>query len=235
MKKREEIISCIGISYIEPIIVLYNELISHKYQGKSKIKVSSRENGYSVSIILLSVLTVESALNRIRYLKKSNKNNLEFFKIQFKNKQLYDKLNEIYILRDLVVHNHIWKITYEFDDDYNETKIYQKLLKGYGSKRGGKGDFKYNSYVDKRSKKTKILKLNVNPIKICTKDVKIVLDLLKELFNFIDSIDKSYFPINNFSFRFNGKFKKFSEIVNEITGVEVKKLEKIRVRSQHLT
>lgn len=54
MKKREEIISCIGISYIEPIIVLYNELISHKYQGKSKIQVSSRENGYSVSIILLS-------------------------------------------------------------------------------------------------------------------------------------------------------------------------------------
>ncbi|GAI62151.1 unnamed protein product, partial [marine sediment metagenome] len=40
-------------------------------------------------------------------------------------------LNEIYILRDLIVHNHIWKITYEFDDDYNETKIYQKLLEGY--------------------------------------------------------------------------------------------------------
>lgn len=220
MKKREEIISCIGISYIEPIIVLYNELISHKYQGNSKIQVSSRENGYSVSIILLSVLTVESALNRIRYIEKSNKNNLEFFRIQFKNQQLCDKLNEIYILRDLVVHNHIWKITYEFDDDYNETKIYQKLLEGYGSKRGGKGDFKYNSYVDKRSKKTKISKLNVNPIKICTKDVKIVLDILKELFDFIDSIDKSYFPINNFPFRFNGKFIKFSEIVNEITGVD---------------
>ncbi len=216
MSKREEIISCIGISYIEPILTLYEELISHNYSGNSKIKVSTRENGYSVSIISLSILTVESALNRIRYLEKSRESNLKFFQIKFNNSSLYDKLVEIYVIRDLIVHNHIWKIRYTFDQNYNETKIYQKLLEGYGNKRGRQGDWKYNTYVNKRTKKTKNLKLNVNPIKLGITDVKIVLNVLKELFEFFDSENPSYFALENYHFKFNNEFKKFSEIINEI-------------------
>lgn len=216
MKKREEIISCIGIGYIEPILTLYRELISHEYSGNSKVKVSLRENGYSVSIITLSVLTIESALNRIRYLEKSKEENLEFFKHKFSNKKLYDELVEIYVIRDLVVHNHIWRIRYTFDESYNETKIYQKLLDGYGSKRGKSGNWKYNNYVNKRTKTTKNLKLNVNPIKLGTSDVKIIFDVLKELFEFFDTKNLSYFSMRNHYFEFNGDFKKFSDIVDEI-------------------
>lgn len=222
MKKRQEIISCIGIGFIEPILTLYKESISHNYSGGSKVKVSLRENGYSVSIITLAILTVESALNRIRYLEKSNENNLEFFKNKFNNQKLYDKLVEIYVIRDLVVHNHIWRIRYTFDEDYNETKIYQKLLEGYGNKRGRSGDWKYNNYVNKRTKKTKNLKLNVNPIKLGTIDVKIVLNVIKELFEFFDSRNLSYFAMKNHDFEFNGDFKKFSEIVDEINGGKTK-------------
>ena len=216
MNKRQEIISCIGIGYIEPILTLYKELISNEYSGGSKVKVSLRENGYAVSIITLSVLTVESALNRIRYLEKSKEENLEFFKNKFSNKKLYDKLVEIYVIRDLVVHNHIWRIRYTFDESYNETKIYQKLLEGYGSKKGKSGDWKYNHYVNKRTKTTKNLKVNVNPIKLGTNDVKIVLNVLKDLFEFFDSTNLSYFAMRNHYFEFNGEFKKFSDIIDEI-------------------
>lgn len=216
--EREIIISCIGISYVEPILHLYKELIAHNYSGESKIKASSRESGYSISIIVLSVLLVESAMNRIKYLERNKEENLKFFENKFreKNPNLYKKLIEIYILRDLIVHNHIWRISYVYDDNYDETKIYQKLLDGYGSKRGNKGDRKYNLYVNKKTKKTKFLSLNVNPIKIDTKDVKIVLGILKEFFEFFDGINLSYFAMKNNFFMFNGNFKKFSEIVNEI-------------------
>lgn len=216
--ERKKIISCIGISYVEPILHLYKELISHNYSGNSKIKVSPRENGYSVSIIVLSVLMIESCLNRIKYLEKNKEENLKFFKNKFEkqNSDLYKELIEIYILRDLIVHNHIWRISYVYDDNYDEIKIYQKLLDGYGSKRWNKGDGKYSLCVNKKTKKTKFLGLNVNPIKIDTKEVKIVLRVLKEFFEFFDGINLSYFAMKNNSFMFNGDFKKFSEIINEI-------------------
>ena len=217
--KREKIISCIGLGYIKPILDLYKGLISYDYSRNSKIKVSPLENGYSVSIIVLSVLIVESYLNRIKYLEKNKSKNLKFFENKFgkENPHLYKKLIEIYILRDLIVHNHIWLSSYEYDDNYNEIKIYQKLLNGYGSKRGKKGDWKYNLYVNKKTKKTKCLELNVNPIKINTKDVKIVLKVLKELFELFDNTNPSYSVMKNNSFEFNGDFKNFSEIVDEIT------------------
>lgn len=213
--KRDKIISCIGIHYIEPILRLYEELISFNYTGDSRIKVSPRENGFSVSIIVLSVLTIESALNRIRYIKKDStqQNNLNFFKNKFNHLglklNLYNKLAEIYVLRDIIAHNHIWKISYTLNDRYDETKVYQKLLKGYGDK-------KYNDHVNKKSKETKILKLNINPIKIGIKDVNIVLCVLEELFEFFNSIDLFYFPIKNFDFKFKNQFMKFSDIIDKI-------------------
>ena len=215
---REEIISCIGTGCIEPILKLYEELTSTTYSERSEIKVSLRENGFSVSIIALSILTIESALNRARYIEKYKKGNLEFFKNKINNKDLYDKLIELYVIRDLIVHNHIWRIRFTYNEKYNETKIYQKLLDGYGDKRGKKGDWKYKKYVNKRTKKTKKLKLNVNPIKIGITDVKKVFMILDEIFKALDNKNKSYFPINNFHFKFNGKQMTFSEIVRKIDG-----------------
>lgn len=212
-KKREVKISCIGISFIEPILALYLKLKTFKFSGKSKTQVSSRENGYAVSIIVLSILLVESVLNRVRYLKKSKQNNLIFFSSKFNNPQLATKLYELYILRDLIVHNHIWRISYEFDNDFNEVRIYQKLLDGYGDK---KPDKKYVNYVNKRQKRTKKLKLNINPIKVNTLDVIKVFKVLKELFEFLEMKNRAYFPLSNFHFKYNNKFLTFYEIMSEI-------------------
>ena len=212
MRKREEKISCIGISFLEPIIILYRKLQRMKFSGYSKTQVSSNENGYSVSIIVLTILMIESVLNRVRYLEKEKKDNLKFFSMKFsKEEDLIKKLHEIYVLRDLIVHNHIWRISYEFDNNYNEIKLYQKLLGGYGDKRPDK---KYKDYVNKRNKLTKKLKLNVNPIKIGKQDVIKVFSFTKDLF--LEGQNKSYFPLSNFKFKSNSKYLNFYEIVDKI-------------------
>lgn len=213
MVKREIKISCIGISFIEPAIYLYLKLRKLKFSGYSKTQVSSRENGYSVSIIILLILFIESSLNRIRYLKKDKIDNLKFFSSRFMhNPDLVKKLYEIYVLRDLIVHNHIWRISYEFDNNYNEIKIYQKLLEGYGDKRPDK---KYIDYVNKRKKITKTLKLNINPIKINKTDVIKVFMFVSELFKFLEAQDKSYLPLSNFHFKYRGKYLTFYDIADK--------------------
>jgi len=214
MTKRQIKISCIGISFIDPIIDLYLKLKRLKFSGYSKTQVSSRENGYSVSIIVLLILLVESSLNRIRYLEKDKKDNLKFFSSKFSTNQgLINKLYEVYVLRDLIVHNHIWRISYEFDNNYNEIKIYQKLLEDYGDKRGDK---KYKDHVNKRKKITKTLKLNINPIKISKEDVNKIFKFVSTFFKFLEEQNREYFPLSNFHFKYRNKYLTFYDFVNKV-------------------
>lgn len=207
-------ISCIGISFIDPAIDLYLKLKRLKFSGYSKTQVSSRENGYSVSIIVLLILIVESSLNRIRYLEKNKTDNLKFFSSKFSNNSDWiNKLHEVYVLRDLIVHNHIWRISYEFDNNYNEIKIYQKLLEGYGDKRGDK---KYKNYVNKRKKIAKTMKLNVNPIKINKEDVNKIFKFLSDFFKFVEGQNRGYFPLSNFHFKYRNKYLTFYEFVDKV-------------------
>jgi len=214
--EREIEISCIGVSFIEPILDLYKRLNSFKFSGHSRVRVSLRENGYSTSIIVLSILLIESLLNRVRYFEKDKRDNLKFFDAKFKNQQLSEKLYEIYVLRDLIVHNHIWRISYieKFEKGgYDETKIYQKLLEGYGDKRREK---KYISHVDKRRKYTKKLKLNVIPTKVNRGDLIKVFGVMRELFDFLEQQNKDYLPLSTFLFKYNDELLNFCQIIDKI-------------------
>lgn len=183
MTPRESIISCIGTSYVQPIVDLYEKMYSFNYSGRNEIKVSSRENGYAVSIIIITISMIESAINRMKYDDNKNENdNLSFSKKFFDgNNELIDGLTEIYIIRDSILHNHIWEFTIEYSyKNFEEKILKQKLIKGYGDK-------KYEQYVDKEIIMTKHLKLNVNPIKIGKYDVSKV---FKYLYNFLKFLDK---------------------------------------------
>jgi len=214
--KRNIEISCIGVSFIEPILDLYKKLSSSKFTGHSKVRVSSRENGYSTSIIVLSILLIESLLNRVRYLENDKRDNLKFFNVKFKNQQLSEKIYEIYVLRDLIVHNHIWRISYidPFEiGGFDETKIYRKLLEGYGDKRR---DRKYIDHVDKRKKCTKKLKLNVIPTKVNSNDVVKVFGAMKEIFEFLEQENKDYFSLLLYLFKYDDEWLNFYQIIDKI-------------------
>ena len=155
-KKRQVVISVLGMAYIEPIINLYSLLDEQDFKRFSRTKVSLKENGYSISIIVLSVLLVESMINRIKYLEKKNKiENIKFFDEFCNDSKLVSNLIEIYVVRDVIAHNHLWSVSYEFDEKYTEKNIYQKLLDGYGNKRDKRSDWKYTNYVNIKNKVTK--------------------------------------------------------------------------------
>jgi uncharacterized protein YutE (UPF0331/DUF86 family) len=188
--KRQKIITCLGISSFYPIVDLYNKLDKTNFMGSSsKIKKSMTESGYSCAIILQVAMIIESLTGRVRYLCRTKYRNkkkikiLDFLEKYFiKEKQLIDEVREIFILRDAIVHNHLWTISWENDEDFNEVKTYHRLLKIYG-------DDKFNDNIDRKTRTTKKLKLNVVPIKIGKEDVKTVFGVLKE---FCDLVDKKH-------------------------------------------
>ena len=211
--QRQKIITCLGLSLFYPLIDLYDKLEKTTFTGNSKIQKSMTESGYSCSIILQTAVIIESLTNRVRYLCRTKYRNnekvkiLEFLRKYFKSeKVLIDKIEEIFILRDSIVHNHLWTISYNFDKEYNETKIYHRLISIYGDK-------KFNQNICRKTRTTKKLKLNVVPIKISKKDVQIVFGVLKEFCDLLDNKKKTV--VKNFSTKWDGKYISLVEFLNK--------------------
>ncbi len=201
--QRQKIITCLGLSLFYPLIDLYDKLEKTNFTGNSKIKKSMTESGYSCSIILQVAVIIESLTNRVRYLCRTNYRNNERIKVlgflrkYFKKENtLIEKIEEIFILRDSIVHNHLWTIGYNFDKDCGETKIYHRLILIYGDK-------KFNQNVCRKTRTTKKLGLNVVPIKMSKRDVQIVFKVLKEFCDLLDNKKKTV--VRNFSTKWDGK------------------------------
>ncbi len=209
MPNRQTEITCIGISYIQPILDLYWKLSHAKLMGNSKIRVSPLENGYSVSIVALTAFCIESFLNNLKYRKKqTDYRALNFFKREYEDyAELCEKLNELFTLRNVIAHNYIWEIHWELDDDFNEQNIEKELMNGYGNRA-------FRDTIDRDRKVTKLLRLRIIPTRIGQKEAKQALSILSEFSKFLDNQGLPF--ISNQFFEFTKKTMKFYEIIELI-------------------
>src|SRR4030066_1748971 len=107
----EGYISVIGTSYLHPITTLLDALDSHNPKGPNDVQSSTFENGYSASIIVLTVLLIESAISRTQYImgNKTPKKPIDFVRETYPTSGFPDKLEELFVTRDAIVHNHLWE------------------------------------------------------------------------------------------------------------------------------
>ncbi len=203
----ESKISYIGSNLIEPIIETYKKLEAFNFSGSSQTQVSMNENGYSVSVITMCMVFVESSINRMKYFENDRtRSALEFFTTRFASMDIVDKMVELYILRDLLVHNHIWKIDYSFDDQYEEIVHNLEKLPEYGDK-------KYTDRIDKETLQTKTLELDILPIKVGKKDVMIMFTVLKD---FINLMEKESGLKLNMHYKYNDRNLTFEEFLDTV-------------------
>lgn len=107
----------------------------------------------------------------------------------FPKEQLSNAINEVFVMRDSIIHGHMYEVQATY---YRGTK-YSPLdtdTRNYRHKRittdlVEQGDYKFYKYVNLRHKRTKYLKLNVNPLRINYADLFISLMLY-------DVIDSAY-------------------------------------------
>lgn len=187
--KTQEIITVsagyVGLVVLDLFSKSFNAYKERDFNEKI-FKVGALENTYATSAIVLTVLNIEAYRNRIFYLekKKISKNVAEDLSEIIKEKnqsfpkeKLRDILNEIFTLRDIIVHNHIYEVTVFYNENWEMIKHRQKLQEGYGNNR-------LKNATNSNIRKTKLLKFNVQSLKIGFEELNTLLiffDLLVNL------------------------------------------------------
>jgi len=148
-------ITILGTSFLEPILLLWKKLNESNFTGYSEIRKSMNENGYSCSIISLCIFCMESFITRMRYIDSDNLSargiaSFTYFKDKYSSEEEFiKKVTEVFVLRDLIAHNHLWEINYGLDDKYREININKSNMSW--------NDSKFNRSVDLIKEKTNLL------------------------------------------------------------------------------
>lgn len=216
-KKMNQIVSIIGDSYLQPIALLLEKLFDRDIQ-LDDIKAGFYENGYSASICVLSALWFESYSMRVRYINKAHPSSKKTNAIKFLMELYTDfpfetQLTEVFIVRDLIVHNNLWHIDFEWPD-INSEDFSQKLIAAEKDEFGG--DKKYEKFVDTKARKTKALQLNVVPIAINRCDACKVIRVLYDSLSFIERKNINQCAVTNSQIIFEGKRFALQELITEL-------------------
>jgi len=182
--KNETLISIVGESYFQPIADLVFKLKEIPI-GENDVKVNSIHNGYACSACLLSVVVIESFVMRAKYMlqKKpplSRTTCFEYLPATFRDFKRKNQLMEVFVLRDVIAHNHLWSIDFSWDEDLG-----LRMLKAKKDKNSG--DKKYAGCVNPKTFKSDKLKLNVNPIKVSKLDLKKVINEMWKTLMFLEN------------------------------------------------
>jgi hypothetical protein len=202
MSNSEELITIVGTSYLELIVPEFLEKSFEAYSkkdfSKKQFQVSIYENAFATAGIVLTAIGIESYRNRIyaldrKIVKKvaSDISSIFFDKNdKFPVEKFENHLNEIFVVRDVIVHNHVYNVKVKFDEEWEMTGHTQALIKGYG-------DDKFKKLVNTRAKKTKDLLLNIQPSKIGFEDLFVVLVFFECFVGISEKLlGRKYVPFN---------------------------------------
>ena len=136
---------------------------------------------------------------------------MDFFKSLYPNFKLFDQLIEAYVLRDVLVHNHLWEVDFTWNDKSSMILI-NAVLDSIS------GDKKYRNCVDLEKRETKLLKLNILPVRVNRQDVRKVLSIVWKGLLFLESKDRNQCYVSDHCVKRNQKMVKFADLVSELCG-----------------
>jgi len=214
MNGTDKMLSVIGPSYFHPIAWLVEKLLTMPSGTPSELKAHDYENGYAAGICVLSVVSFESWAMRIRYLNAkhaaaSQKTAVNFLSTLYPTLPDVDELWEVVVLRDLLVHNHLWEIDFAWDDSY-------ALSVSAATKSTMSGDAKYLLHVDAASRVTRRLRLHVVPTSVDRTDARLALQSIWKTLLFLESQDRSQCFVSHYPLQFRGKKAYFQEVVESL-------------------
>lgn len=204
-------VSVIGVSLIRPILTLVETLESDKPVAPKEVKAGDRENGYSCAIAALAVFLLESALNRTRYVRGEDGERIsptEYFAKISPDPELAADVEEVFAMRDAVVHNHLWKARTFWDANGSlKFKEPPQLLNGYG-------DHRLRRVMNPTNQLSHRLGLNLLPERIWRRDAYIILKTVGRALENLESMNREYFYISPIHFAFRGPDLTFHEILD---------------------
>lgn len=186
MQSNSNYVSVLFVNLLQPIFDLFDLLEQSDPKGPNEVQAGMLENGYAVSVIVLSALVVESALNRTRYVRNEPKRESAVDTLKrLSAGDLAHEIEEVFVLRDIIAHNHIWTAAMRWDDRSGMALDSAEKLSAYG-------DDKFNRVVDSGTRATRRLHLDAFPTRIHRATATTVLKKTVEALKFLERLDRRY-------------------------------------------
>jgi hypothetical protein len=122
--------------------------------------------------------------------------------------QRRDELIEVFVVRDVIAHNHLWEIDFSWSEESMMTLL-------HAEKESTAVDKKYEKVVDER-RRTKTLDLNILPSKVDRTDVFKVFYIVWETLMFLEKKNRNQCYVSHIYVRFNGQTRLFGELRDEL-------------------
>lgn len=205
-------VTAVYSSLIEPLAALYQQMETRRgIAAPNDVQAAPSENGYAIAIIALAAFLVEGACNRARYVvgqrgKSSASNTLR----AFQQHSIADRLDEVFVVRDVVAHGHIWIANVVMDAGGLTHAGPPTLLPGYGDER-------FRQLVDIPSRTTRKLKLDVFPSRIHKGTATAVLKECAAALRYLESRDRRFVYLQPISVRLgDNEFKPFYSWIDDL-------------------
>lgn len=167
-----EYISILAGNYMQPLGVLIERLVAKPREGLDGIKANEHETDWAISAILIAVVMFDGWLMRVRYdlgaTAPNERQALSFYKTLQQQHSLPD-VTEAFVMRDIVAHNHLWNVTFAWDESGHQLADAKKVFGG---------DPKFDQVVDISTRRTRGHHMHVQPKLIDRYDVKKVLQII---------------------------------------------------------
>lgn len=187
-----DIVTIVASSYFQPIADLMESLLKTEPPEPVARGTTHRENGYAASITILLVAVLESYVSRLKFVRNqeiaASQSVPDLLAKLFPDLPNKNDLIEIFILRNIVVHNHVWHLDVSDADDDAKT-IKSPIELGFSVNK------QYQAAVDPGARRTRLLALNANPTAVDRYDVKRVFEVVWKTLLFMNSKDFSHTPL----------------------------------------
>ena len=211
---RNKLVTILGSAYFEPIADLIDRLTKPKRSRPNRIKSGEHESGYAASCVLLLVAMFESYASRLRWAQgarvpDSTRSAVDVVLTVFPKLRHQKALQDVYVLRDLLMHGHVWEVEYEWGGPVPLKLLSATMHTAYGDK-------KFRSRVNMNTHRTKALGLSVFPSRVDRTDLVKVFETIWKTLLVLEADNRFHCYVSHLHVRYRGKSVLFSSLATEL-------------------
>lgn len=168
-ESHQEIISIIGSQYFTPIAELVDRWVaSCPTERRDSVGTQFYAGGYAVAVIVLLVAALESFVARDRHFSKKQPSERhvavpEYMKEIYRYRG-YKRLSELFVVRDSIIHSHVWLIKYG-----SSKRSGRRFISA--TRKDWSGNSRLKQRLNPKTYRTKLLRFNAIPSRIDGTDV----------------------------------------------------------------
>lgn len=208
-----EVISIVGSSYYQPIADLVDKLAVAAERRAPESKVSHAENGYAAACTVLLVALLESFTARVRYKRGAEITGSpsvpDLLAQLFPDCPTNGVLHEVFLLRNIVAHNHVWHLDVSQGIDSAQTLAEPRAL-GFSVNKN------YGALVNVSERRTTTLGLCAVPDRVGAPEVIAAFDVVWRTLEHMNRVSFDHTPLTGRQVSFRGSRISFESLVEQI-------------------